>query len=154
MVSAACTLLAGQNPGLDLVVLILSTETKLGRRRQAVVRQTWARWPASNLCALDFIFLIGDDNLNSPRFKDGSLYVPSREEYRHIPHKLLLGLGWAIYERPSNFYMKADDDSFVCISGFLTYLHGLRHEGREVYAGSLEDTPDRLFIQRRDKAQR
>ena len=131
------------NSVLDLLVLVLTMDTPLGRLRQAEAKSSWARWFAT-LCSVEFVFLLGGAQVKArPALfvdNDDRLHMPVSEGYRMIPLKVLLGLAWAIQYRPSQYYMKVDDDSFVCVGSVLAFLHSLsvQHQDMELtrtYAG-------------------
>ena len=82
--------------------------------------------------------------------------VPTSEGYHQIAHKVLLGLAWAVRHRPALYYMKTDDDAFLCIGGILSLLRSASHKYRQstlgLYAGQLES--EHLQIQLRNPATR
>lgn len=119
---------------MDLLVLIFSSNTRMGRIRRAAARATWAKWSGSR-CRVRFLFVVGGASASDWLDRD-VLHLAVEDVYQQLSSKVLAGLRWVQEQHISTSYIaKVDDDTFLCVGRLLRTLSKLPRSG--LYAGAL-----------------
>jgi hypothetical protein len=120
-------------PLLDLLVLVLSSDTPGGVERREGVRAAWGS-SLSRTCRTRIFFVLGANTtdtasigsaMHSTRVLEDCVHTPVPERYNLISLKVLVALQWGASQWPSRYVLKADDDTYVCPGGILQLLHRL-----------------------------
>ena len=108
------------NCAIDLLMLVLNTDSAVGAARRETLRAQLAP-SAAPLCAVRWLFVLGANESmratwhSPPRFQaPDMLLTHTPERYELISLKVLTALQWSVGHTRSQYLMKSDDDSFVC----------------------------------------
>ena len=92
-----------------ILVGICSGQNQTARR--AAVRDTWLRRPQNGV---DCLFFVGGEQPPAGEEND-TVALPARDDYGHLPEKVLAFFRYALEHYDFDWLFKCDDDTYVCL---------------------------------------
>jgi hypothetical protein len=122
---------------LSLLNLNLSCDTQRARDSLSLIRSKWLSHPLEHP-EYRHLFVIGGSNWPG-HIRQDELWLPSDDAYRSLASKVLDAFQYAL-DHPEEvgtfaYYLKSDDDTFVCIDQLIAWLRRGSLPLTHVYAG-------------------